>query len=134
VWDGGTGSDLEVFMAVPGPAVTLTLTEVKGSWGDVTLLPRPTDANVSQFPLGMPVTLTATPIEGKGFKHWEIYVDPNFMGDANYAVIDANLTTVITMDADKGVTAVFKCGSGVGPILPMILGVLGLAVWVKRSA
>jgi len=118
---------------MPGPPVTLTLIEVKGSCGDVTVYPIPTDPNRLQFPLGLPVTLTASPIEGKGFKHWQIY-DPNYPGDANHAVIDANLSTTIVMMANRRVTAVFKCGSSIEPLLPIMLGVLGLFVWVRRRA
>ena len=63
------------------------------------------------------VTLTAVPNEDKTFKHWEIY-DPNRPGDANYAVLDTNDVLTLVMDADREVTAVFRCGtSGALPLL-----------------
>ncbi len=57
------------------------------------------------------VTLTATPIQGRYFGHWEIY-DPNYPGDANHAVFDANSVLTLAMTSNRHVTAVFKCSSG----------------------
>jgi len=107
---------------------TLSLTIVNASWGSVLVepnLPRYFDPNTV-------VTLTAVPADGKGFGHWEIY-DPNHPGDANHAVIDdANSSITIEMIADREVTAVFKCGSSVGALLPMMLGTLGLFMVARR--
>ena len=88
------------------------------------------------------VTLNAMPIQGKSLKHWIVY-DPNYPGDANHITVvenpadpnDPNYNRLtIVMDADREVTAIFKCGSGAGLMLPMVLGVLGLFVWVRRRA
>ncbi len=76
------------------------------------------------YPEGLPVTLTAVPHEGEAFNKWVIY-DPNFPGDANHATEDANLSIALVMEADQHVEAKFKCGSGVGEILPMALLTLG---------
>jgi len=111
----------------------LRLTFVKGNWGSVDLDPNDPNFPPYTYPLGTEVTLTASPIDGKGFKHWQIY-DPNYPGDANYAILDGNLVTTIVMDSDRGVTAVFKCGSSIEPLLPMMLGALGVFVWVRRRA
>jgi hypothetical protein len=111
--------------------VRLTLTETNDSWGDVQIDPTPADANNMQFLTGTPVTLTAVPVEGKDFRYWQIF-DPNYPNDANHATIDANASTTIVMNTDMHVDAVFKCGSNAAPFLPMILGLLGLGVVVRR--
>jgi len=121
-----TGLSSPQGIAYVGVYVTLTLTEVNGSMGDVDV-----DPNLPQYPIGASVTLTAVPIEGKSLRHWEIY-DPNFPGDANYVTIDSNNPANIVMMADREVTAVFRCGSSTAPLLPIMLGVLGLFVWVRR--
>jgi len=90
-----------------GVCPMLTLTFINGTWGSVELDPNDPNFPPYTYPIGTEVTLTATPIECKAFKHWEIYDDPNLMGDANYAIVDANLSTTIVMDQDRGVTAVF---------------------------
>jgi hypothetical protein len=73
------------------------------------------------------VTLTATPVQGKAFDHWEIS-DPNHPGDLTYLAFDANNPLTIVMDADREVNAVFKCGSGSGPFFPlsMAVGLIGM--------
>lgn len=121
---------LSVTVADYEPKVGLALTVVNEPWGAVSLDPEPDEPNAPAFQIGTLVTLTAEPNEGRAFGHWEIY-DPNFPGDANYAAIDSNLSTTIVMMTDREVTAVFTCGSGAGPMLPMMLGVLGvfMAVW-----
>ena len=104
---------------------SLTLNVVNGSWGTVDVNP-----NQPIFEPNQPVTLTATPIDGKGFKQWEIY-DPNHPGDANYAAIDANSSIAIVMNVDREVTAVFKCG-GAGHALPLLMigvALCGFAAW-----
>ena len=111
----------------------LNLNIVNEPWGSVQVDPNAPNLPADLHPAGSEVTLTATPIEGKGLKHWQVF-DPNHPGDANYAAIDANNPITLLMDTDREVTAVFKCGSSVGPLLPMMLGVLGLVVWVKRRA
>ncbi|MBN1347346.1 MAG: hypothetical protein JXQ73_31945 [Phycisphaerae bacterium] len=103
----------------------LTLTEWNESWGDVQIDPAPADANDIQFLQGTEVTLTAFPIEGKSFRQWEIF-DPNYPDDLNHATIDANPSTTIVMDTDMHVNAVWKCGSGAGPLLPAMFVMLGL--------
>ncbi len=110
---------------------SLTLTETNDPWGTVEVSPEPNDPQSPQFPEGTDVTLTAVPAEGKEFRQWEIF-DPNYPNDANYATIDVNLSTTIVMDTDRHVNAVWKCGSGAGPLLPLTLGVVGLFMLVKR--
>ncbi len=113
------------------PMVSLTVTETNGEWGDVETQPEPTDPPAMQFPKGTPVTLTAVPIEGKTFGQWEIY-DPNYPGDVNHATIDSNMVATIVMDTDLHVNAVWKCGTGAGPLLPVILllaGIYRLVSW-----
>jgi len=70
------------------------------------------------------VTLTAIVTEpGKAWMGWEGDVDPN----ERYT----NPLT-ITMDADKEITTAFKCGMGVGPMLPMIGASLLGAYMIRR--
>jgi len=90
------------------------------------------DPNQPIFEPNQPVTLTATPIDGKGFKHWKIY-DPNHPGDANHAAVDANSSIAIVMDADREVTAVFKCG-GAGQALPLLMIGVALCGFAARRA
>jgi hypothetical protein len=110
------------------PPYMLTLDVVNGTWGSVQV-----DPNLAFYEPNVTVTLTARPIEGKAFKQWEIYHDPNLAGDANHAVIDSNSVTSIVMDGDKHVTAVFKCGSGVEGPLPLLgYGLLTLGIISRR--
>jgi len=75
--------------AVFGGPYTLTITIV--GEGTVTVDPQKED-----YALGEVVTLTAVPADGHAFYRWS--------GDA----FGADLTTTITMDANKAVTATFK--------------------------
>ncbi|MBN1341203.1 MAG: hypothetical protein JXQ73_00910 [Phycisphaerae bacterium] len=111
--------------APPAP-VTLTLNIVNELWGSVSIDPPPDDANTLQFDTGTEVTLTAEPVEGREFRHWEIF-DPNHAGDANHAVLDSNEALTLVLDTDREVTAVFKCGSGAGQALPLL--VIGLSIF-----
>ncbi len=109
---------------------SLALHYVNEPFGVVELDPEPADANNPVYAEGTEVTLTAIPDPNRVFTHWEVY-DPNFPGDANHCVIDSNATLVLVMDTDHEVTAVFRCGSGVRPVLPLVaigIGVFGLTV------
>ncbi len=112
----------------------LTLYYINQQFGRVLLDPPPDDPNLPLYPAGTEVILTAEPNEGKGFKWWTLY-DPNHPGDGNYGITDTNNPIALVMDSDWEVEAKFKCGAGSAlPFLPVILGVLGLAVWVRRRA
>jgi hypothetical protein len=117
------------------PTCFLTLTIVNPTWGQVTLNPAPTDANDPNrliFPLETPVTLTATPIEGKYFGGWTIY-DPTHPNDANFAAVDANNPLTIVMSTDIKVQTQFRCSSGAGPMVPlMATGLLAFMVVGRR--
>jgi len=121
--------------AVVADLRTLTLTEVNGNWGDVSFDPAPYPPTLPtlKFQAGGSVTLTAEPVDGKSLNHWLIF-DANFPNDANHAVQDSNATTTVVMDTDRHVEAIWKCGGGASLWLPMILGILGLSVWARRSA
>lgn len=84
---------------------------------------------------GTTVALTAQPSEGRSFKRWRLY-DPNHPGDADFAVFDANDQTVVFLEGDVWVDAVFNyCGQDVGPmLLPVILGMLGLSYLTRRRS
>ncbi len=102
----------------------LALTQVNPQFGQITIDPEPADANNMTFEAGTEVVLTAQPNPDKVFHHWKIF-DPNFPGDETHAVLDANLSTTITMMADRQVEATFKCGSGIDAALPLLV-VMGL--------
>ncbi len=106
----------------------LTLTVINPPWGSVDVEPNQPfyiDAN-------FPVTLTATPIDGRCFDRWTIY-DPNHPGDANYASSDANTVLHLIMEGDYQVEATFKCAGGLGPILPFgAIGLLGMFYLRRR--
>jgi len=118
---------------------TLRLNIVNGSWGDVTLAPMPggwcpdtPGPNEYRYAESTIVTLTAVPIQGKSFRHWEIY-NPNYPDDANHAIIDSNTVLTVVMDSNRSIGAVFKCGSNVCPLSPMlVVGLLTLCVLRRR--
>jgi len=97
-------------------------------WGSVSVEP-----NLAVYPVGRIVTLTAQPNDGIVFNKWRIY-DPNHAGDANYTVTDANNPLTLVMMGDRDVVAVFRCAGATGPLLPIMLGVLGSFVWMRRSS
>ncbi len=105
---------------------SLTLNTVNGGWGHVDV-----DPNLAEYEPNSTVTLTASANPNKSFTHWKIY-DPNFPGDANYAAIDANASITIVMNADREVTAVFKCGQAAAPMLPATLVMLGVLAMARR--
>ncbi len=77
------------------------------------------------------VTLTAEPITGKYFGHWEIY-DPNYPGDANHALINDSNPLTLAMTSNQDVAAVFRCSSGLP--LATLLSAAGLCAlaWAYR--
>ena len=109
-----------------GDHVVLTL-EVKGQdKGDVDLDPAPT-ATIDPrhwYPIDTSVTLTAEWNQGKSWMGWGGDVDPND--------IYTNPLTLV-MDSDKEITTAFKCGLGTAPMLPMMLGVLGVFALLRRG-
>ncbi len=112
------------------PVYDLALSAINPHWGEVVIDPDPNDPNAPAFLAGTTVSLSATPIEGKAFKHWQVY-DPNHPGDANHVVYDANLTITLVMNDHREVTAQFECGSGVEPFVPVI-ALACLAVLSRR--
>ena len=105
--------------------VVLTLAVDGQNKGDVDLDPAPTDSIDARhwYLIDTSVTLTAEPDENKYWGGWQGDVDPN---DAF-----TNPLTIV-MDSDKEITTSFRCGLGVGPILPMMLGVLGVFALTRR--
>jgi len=107
------------YAAHPTP-YTLTVEEVNGILGSVQILP-----DLALYAPNTIVTLTANPVGHNGFGGWS--------GDVPAGhEMDNPLT--ITMDADKSITATFKCGSGMAPFLPLALAaLLGIAVLRRRT-
>lgn len=95
----------------------VTLTTLNPNYGIVQWSPEPNDPNTPIYRVGTALTLTAQPIEGKSFREWTIW-DPNHPGDANYVVLDSNMTTTLLINSDMQVEAAFKCGSGVDIVWP----------------
>jgi hypothetical protein len=108
------------------PTYRLALTTVNNSWGTVEI-----DPNREQYRSGTEVGLTAVPVEGKAFSRWLIY-DPNYLGDANHAVEDANTVLHLLMNADRDVEAGFRCGSGLVPLVPLGLALVWMSWHVPR--
>ncbi|MBN1347548.1 MAG: M6 family metalloprotease domain-containing protein [Phycisphaerae bacterium] len=109
----------------------LDLGFINEPWGSVQVSPDPPDANQPEYPDGTIVTLTGEPIDDRIFSHWDVY-DPNFPGDANHAIVDSNNPTTILMNADRQVTAVFKCSSAGGESLAAPLLALALLAVGRR--
>jgi len=109
--------------------LSITLKKAATSWVDID----PNDPNWTPYvyPTGMVLTLTAVPAGGKSFKTWNIW-DPNYCNDANHILIDTNNPIIVVMDCDRRVEAVFNCGGGIGPLLVVMLGVLGVYVAARR--
>lgn len=119
------------------PVYKLGITRFNDDYGTVTIDPPadpnladPNDPNTPAFVVRSELTLTAVPVEGKAFNKWVIY-DPNYPGDANYATEDTNIVTTVVIMADQEVEAHYKCGSSLGPMLPM-MGLLLAAAFVSR--
>ncbi len=114
---------------------TLGLVLPHDTWGTVTVEP-----NLTMYPEGSAVTLTAVPISGKSFAGWTID-DPNYpQSDPRYLnPVDANtladpLVLPLTMTGNMQVEADFKCGSGIGSVLPLgLIGLLAVAGLRRRS-
>ncbi|MBN1343106.1 MAG: hypothetical protein JXQ73_10525 [Phycisphaerae bacterium] len=120
----------------PPVMCSLTISEINGTWGEVILDPPPADANSPEYPAGTVVTLSAEPVDGKYLAHWMIF-NPDYPGDENHVVYDANSTTTILMDADREVTAAWRCGSGLGgalPLLVVMVALLGVISHRRRRA
>ena len=101
-------------------ARVLNLTVVGDDKGQVLVEP-----NDMYYEPNAVVTLTALPNAAQGFFGWQGDVPP---GQEHYNPL------TITMDADKDITATFRCGLGTVPMLPMILSMLGLHVAVRRKS
>jgi hypothetical protein len=115
------------FYVARGTYYTLTLTLNHESYGQVTVEP-----NLPGYAPGTEVTLTAIPVEGREFDHWELY-DPNYPGDPYHMIAsDPNNPLTIVMNSDHQVLATFKCDSGRDAMLPLgIVGIAG-ALWLIR--
>ncbi len=128
---GATGSTMS--FDVTGP-FALTVGAVNDFMGQIQYAPEPNDANAPVYGAGAEVTLTAVPDADpeRFFSHWEIY-DPNHPGDANYVVTDTNESTTVLMDADRELTAVFRCSdNGVEMAMPPLA--LALMVFFRRRS
>ncbi len=110
----------------------LTLQVKQEEYGHVELDPNDASLPFAYEP-GTLVSLTAEAAEGKSFRRWEIY-DPNYPGDPNYVLHDSNNPLTFIMDQDREVLAKFKCGSGMPLLAVVMLGVLGVFVWLRQRA
>ncbi|MBN1343546.1 MAG: hypothetical protein JXQ73_12735 [Phycisphaerae bacterium] len=119
----GTWMNYTVFNIYGDPSLhldpefnTMDLDITNDILGSVDLDPPPGNPNEPVFRAGSTVTLSAIPDDNGRFDTWVLY-DPNYPGDSNHAVIDANQTITVTMDADRQIAAVFKCGP-IGSLTP----------------
>jgi hypothetical protein len=115
------------FYVARGTYYTLTLAINHETYGQVTVEP-----NLPGYAPGTEVTLTAIPVEGREFDHWELY-DPNYPGDPYHMIAsDPNNPLTIVMNSDQQVLATFKCDSG-GAALPLgVVGVVCVLLVIRR--
>ncbi len=127
-WDGVGNGNIESNLMSVTVGHLLAVNVVNPTMGTIVVEP-----NLPLYPRGTAVTLTAIPLEGKSFRQWTIWSDPNGYPDANLAVIDSNSVLQLTMDHDYAVEAAFKCGSGAAPLLPpMAVGLAGMLAVRRR--
>jgi hypothetical protein len=113
------------------PTYRLTVTKTSHpEWGNVTVKSSGTqysndpDNGIYYCDPNAIVTVRADPCDGKAFMGWEGDVDPNHKWD--------NPVT-ITMDSPKEISVAFKCGFGIGPMMPLMsLGLCGMLVVRRR--
>jgi len=115
------------FRVVQCGGYVFTLSLVNESYGHVDVEP-----NRPVHPPGALVTLTPVPHEHRTFREWTVFA-PNHPDDANYAAIDANNPLVVVLNDDLHVQGAFKCGSGLGPMLPLALGLIGAMGPARRE-
>jgi len=103
------------------------------------------DPNLHDYPYGMKVTLTASPVGNRQFTQWRHY-DPNYgidpndgndprLNDSNYFDVDTNNPTMIWMTEDRLIAAIFSCGGGGGMSAMLPLGGLMAfltGIWLLR--
>jgi hypothetical protein len=88
---------------------------------------------VRRYTDGTEVVMVAEAIEGRSFKKWKIWDDPNTFPDPNYVVGDTNTVLYLTMGQDYKIEAVFSCSSG-DVMMPLGLVLLMLASGVALRA
>ncbi len=120
----------QVFVTVGGTAHYWLQTRVDPEESGEIVLTPPTDPCVPVYSDQTDVTLNGDKTTHKPFRHWTIF-DPNYPGDANVATQDSNNPIVLRMASDQEVEAYFDCSSGLGPMLPGIMSLLGVA-WLTR--
>ncbi len=108
------------YPAMDFDGILLLLTVNHSEWGNVEVEP-----NQPYYEPNTVVTLTATKIEGKTWDGWSGDVPA---GDG----LDNPL--YLKMDTSKQISTSFKCGLGLGPFVPGILGAMCLYVWARRRA
>jgi hypothetical protein len=95
----------------------------------------PTDPNeLRRYTSGTEVVLVAEALEGRSFKKWKIWDDPNRYPDPNCVDTDSNVLAYLTMDRDYVVEAIFSC-SGDSSVLPpaaVVLVTLTLGALLRR--
>ncbi len=144
----GPSGVIGVYGRVPGtteerlclvaPIHRLDVKRVKEEYGTVQTSPSPdpnhadpNDPNAMTYPAGVEVTLTAVPEPDRSWNRWKI-LDPNYPGDANYAIEDSNTVVTVLMLADREVEAHFKCGSALEPLVPLLVVMMGACTLVRR--
>jgi len=101
---------------------TLGLYIVNDNYGEIEVVP-----NLPNYPSGMEVTLAAYPHYTKHFLEWREYdpndnIDPNdsnYLNNPDYYTVDANNPMTLVRDQDRLLIGVFKCGSAIGPTIPL---------------
>jgi hypothetical protein len=94
----------------------------------------PTDPNeLRRYTDGTEITMVAEAIEGRAFKKWKIWDDPNHYPDPNDVIGDTNTVLYLTMGNDYRIEAVFSCASSsVLPPVAIALLMMVLGVLIRR--
>jgi hypothetical protein len=93
---------------------------------------RPAFNELRRYTDGTEVVMTATPAEGRGWKKWKIWDDPNQYPDSNYVTDDTNSVLYLTMDTDYVVEAIFSCSADGSVLPPLGIVLVALAAGIVR--
>jgi hypothetical protein len=95
---------------------------------------RPLYNELRRYTEGTEIVLVADPCDGRSWKKWKIWEDPNDYPNATSVISDTNTVLYLTMDKDYVVEAIFSCSesSSLLPPVAIVLLLLSLGVVIRR--